>query len=163
MRKLFKIITATALLLALTSPANAAIQSKAGSASGPAGQTLRVSKIDKLKNGQKVTVTGKGYDQNLGIYVAYCVLPTDGSVPSNCVGGIRKSSSSAWISSNPPVYGKLITKKYKKNGSFSVSIRVTKTIGDVDCKVASCGIVTRADHINSDNRTADIFIPVTFK
>lgn len=160
---IFSTLTAIAVLV---SPAQAAVQSKAGSATGPSGQTLKVSNVTNLRDGQKVNVVGKSYDQKLGIYVAFCEIPAPGAVPENCSGGVNlngKSSGSVWVSSNPPLYGKLLAKKFKKNGSFNVNIKVSRMIGNTDCKVAKCAIITRADHTNAGIRSADVFVPVTFK
>ena len=71
--------------------------------------------------------------------------------------------SSAWISSNPPPYGRDLAIPYSKGGRFSVTLTVNSQIGDIDCRRISCAIVTRADHTKSSIRTSDLFIPVTFK
>jgi len=60
-----------------------------------------------------------------------------------------------------------VTKKVKgkkvSTGSFSVQVPVSKMIGDNDCTLVKCAIVTRADHTRSDYRKADVVIPVSFK
>jgi hypothetical protein len=112
-----------------------------------------------------VTVTGSGYDPTVGIYVALCVTPKNGEPPSPCGGGINtsgKNPTSMWISSNPPPYGAKLAVPYKKNGSFKVKIKVSALIGKIDCRKVSCSIVTRADHLNTDDRRFDVIIPVKF-
>lgn len=166
MSKKLALIGLTLALIFTAAPANAAVSTKSASGTGPSGQKLTVSNATNLTNGQKVSVTGKNYDQKLGIYVAFCEIPAPNTIPENCYGGINmngKSSGSIWISSNPPLYGKFLAKKFKKNGSFSVTIKVASKFGNTDCKIVKCGIITRADHTHSDIRSGDVLVPVTFK
>jgi hypothetical protein len=116
----------------------------------------------------RITVKGRGFDLRTGIYVALCVTPKKGSTqaPGPCGGGINMTANdpaSAWISSNPPPYGTSLAIPYAKGGRFAVTLTVGSKIGDIDCRVTSCSIVTRADHLKSKFRGADLFIPVTFK
>jgi hypothetical protein len=136
------------------------------SAEGPEGQTLTVSKATGLSPaGGTVTVEGTGYDENKGIYVAFCVDNGPGEMPTPCGGGADTSGSlgaSHWISSNPPSYGEGLAVPYGDGGSFSVTLDVTPQIEDVDCTVRACAVVTRADHTRSADRTQDLRIPVSF-
>lgn len=113
----------------------------------------------------KVTISGRGYTTNVGIYVTFCVIPEPGKKPELCgpfdITG--KNNQSIWISNNPPFYGKLLVKKFGKGGTFKVSMPIDSKIDDFDCTKVKCGIVTRADHTNPENRKADVIIPVTFK
>ncbi|MFF5083578.1 hypothetical protein ACFY36_41570 [Actinoplanes sp. NPDC000266] len=131
-----------------------------------AAKHLSVSKTKGLKRaGETVTVSGSGYDVTKGIYVAFCVDNGAGVMPSPCGGGADMSGasgSSAWISSNPPSYGEGLAKPYGKGGSFKVSINVSQMIGDVDCVVKGCAIVTRNDHTRTSDRSQDVRIPVRF-
>lgn len=116
--------------------------------------------------GQRLVVTGKGYDPHVGIYVALCVIPAPGQPPSPCGGGVNMSAaspSSVWISSNPPPYGAGLAKPYGRAGTFRVTLQVTSMIGDVDCRTVSCAVVTRADHTRSGDRRFDVVVPVTFQ
>ena len=116
--------------------------------------------------GQRLTVTGKGFDPRVGIYVAFCVVPAPGQAPSPCGGGANVSASnpaSVWVSSNPPPYGVGLAKPYGKGGTFKVTLQVTAMIGDVDCRVTACGVVTRADHTRSGDRRFDVIVPVSFQ
>lgn len=113
----------------------------------------------------QVAVQGSGYDTSKGIYVAYCVLPPAGQPPTPCGGGADTSGDSggsAWISDNPPRYGEGLAQPYGPGGSFSVTITVTPTIGDVDCTRTACAVVTRNDHTRTSDRSQDVFIPVSF-
>jgi hypothetical protein len=118
-----------------------------------------------LTDGQKVTLTGKGYNTRVGIYVTYCVIPPKGQRPEQCgpfdITG--QNNASFWISSNPPLYAAALVKPFGKGGTFKVSMAATRKIGDADCAIVRCAFTTRADHTRSDNRTADVFIPVKFK
>lgn len=116
--------------------------------------------------GTTVTVTGRGYDRTVGIYVALCVTPKAHMAPSPCGGGVNLSGAnpaSAWISSNPPPYGRKLAIPYSKGGRFKVRISISSLIGSDDCRVVSCSIVTRADHTRSGDRRFDVFVPVTFR
>lgn len=131
--------------------------------------TLIAKPVNNLSStNARIVVKGKGFDQRIGIYVALCVTPKKGSkkAPGPCGGGINMSASnpaSVWISSNPPPYGADLAIPFKKGGVFSLTLSVSSQIGEIDCKVTACSIVTRADHTRSSYRGADVFIPVTFK
>ena len=167
MQKLISGILALSALLGLNPATNA---------SGPIGQTLNVDAAINVTDGQMLTVTGKGYDLNTGIYVTFCVIPPKGKRPELCgpfdVTG--KNNQAVWVSSNPPVYAILLVKPFDKvtkkvkgksvtTGSFKVQVPATRMIGSYDCKVVKCAILTRADHTRSDYRKADVIIPVTFQ
>ena len=124
---------------------------------------ITVSKTSGLKNGDYVTVSGTGFDTSKGIYIAFCVIT--GGKPSPCGGGADTdgdSNKSEWISSNPPTYGKNLAKPFGHNGSFSVRIKVSETIGSFDCSNGGCGVATRADHTRSSDRSTDRWVKVTF-
>ncbi|WP_245536944.1 MULTISPECIES: hypothetical protein [Thermomonospora] len=137
------------------------------SVTGPQGQTLTVSKAAGLSpDGEKITVTGRGYDPNKGIYVAFCKDNGPDKAPSPCGGGADTSGStggSVWVSSNPPPYGKSLVVPYGPGGSFEVTINVSPKISDeVDCTKTKCVVATRADHTRSGDRTQDVRIPIAF-
>lgn len=159
---LIGIVVAIAVPLSVTTPAIA-------DTARSAGKQLTVTPAKNLPtNGAFVRVRGKGFDPSVGIYVALCVTPKKGSAqaPGPCGGGVNLEGSnpaSAWISSNPPGYGKSLAIPYKSGGRFNIKLTVSPMIGDIDCRITSCAIVTRADHIRSFDRQSDLFIPVTFK
>ncbi|MEV8373562.1 hypothetical protein AB0P21_12535 [Kribbella sp. NPDC056861] len=146
----------------------------AHAASGPSGQEVTVSRSQGLNPaGTPVTVRGRGFDLNKGIYVVFCVNKGAGQLPSPCLGGVDMqgdSGSSAWISSNPPSYGEGIAKPFTKvdgKGSFEVQLTIKAKDQFTNCldqKVAPLGCVvgTRADHTRTADRSADVLIPVTF-
>ena len=137
-------------------------------ATGQTKQTLTVSPGRQISDNQVLTVSGKGYKTNVGIYVAFCVIPAKGKKPDHCSGGINldgTSKGSVWISSNPPWYipSSLLT-PFGKGGTFKVQVTAAQHIDDkTDCKVVKCGVITRADHTNSNYRKADVLIPLKFK
>lgn len=151
------------LLATVTVPAQA--KSTSRTVKGPTGQLLTVS-ATTVKDGQTVTVTGKKYNQKLGIYLAFCVVNAKGVTPSPCGGGVNASGvsqSSIWISSNPPAYGKSLAVPFSKGGAFKQKVVVSRYINDFDCAVVKCAVVTRSDHLNSTNRKADVIVPMKFK
>ncbi|QSB14281.1 hypothetical protein JQS43_22675 [Natronosporangium hydrolyticum] len=161
----------TCALLALAAPvASSAAAGPAAAAqssgTGPEGQQVTVSTTTGIdRSGATVTVQGSGFDTNKGIYVAYCVDNGPGVLPSPCGGGADTSGSlgaSHWISDNPPSYAGDLAVPYDSGGSFSVTLRLTPTIGDIDCLAGGCAVVTRADHTRGADRTQDVRVPVSF-
>ncbi|MEU1807485.1 hypothetical protein [Micromonospora aurantiaca (nom. illeg.)] len=159
-RTIWTTVLLTAAVVATPAPAHA------GTATGSGGQKLTVTPSAGLsRSGATVSVSGRGYDVGKGIYVAYCVDNGPGVLPTPCGGGADTTGSlgaSHWISSNPPSYAEGLTKPYGPGGSFSVTIKVTPTIGDVDCTVRRCAVVTRADHTRAADRSQDVRVPITF-
>lgn len=159
-------VAATAVIIAMQPllPANAV--TKVVTVKGANGQTLTTTQAKKLAaKGQFVTVTGRRYDETVGIYVALCVLPAGGGIPTPCGGGVDKTGAkgaSEWVSSNPPPYGVGLAVPYGIGGSFKVKLKVGPIIGTFDCRKVKCGIITKADHLNEEDRTADVVIPVSF-
>jgi len=96
----------TACVLAVTTFLLALL---AGAGSAAAAPGISVSKSSGLNPaGDRITVSGSGFDVTKGIYVAVCVDNGPGQVPTPCLGGADQSGGSggsAWISSNPPSYG----------------------------------------------------------
>lgn len=154
-------LAALTLTYMLFTPAVAATRK-----SGPTSLTVTPTK-NLSSSGATVRVSGKGYNPRVGIYVALCVTPSKNSrvAPGPCGGGVNlegTNPASAWISSNPPGYGKSLATPFTAGGKFSVRISVSPLIGDIDCRVTSCSIVTRADHTRSFDRQSDLFVPVKF-
>ncbi|MSO29042.1 MAG: hypothetical protein EXQ75_04730 [Candidatus Planktophila sp.] len=136
--------------------------------SGSFGQSISVTKstLEVSKKVQMVTVNGKGFDETIGIYLAYCVVPKPGAAPTPCGGGANKAGiggASTWISSNAPAYGAGLAIAFKGGGRFSEKLSITKMIGKSDCTKVKCAITVRSDHLHEGDRTNDLFIPITFK
>ena len=146
-------------IFATTSSASAAVSVK-----GAHGEVLTTSSATLKKSGT-VMVSGSYFDESVGIYLAYCVQQPAGKLPSPCGGGenkFGKGISSYWISSNPPPYGRGLALGYKAGGRFSYPLKITTKIGKIDCRKVVCAITVRADHLNSNDRSYDLYIPVKF-
>jgi iron complex transport system substrate-binding protein len=136
-------------------------------ATGAGGQTLTVSATNDLDPaGVIVTATGSGYDTSKGIYVSFCVVPQPGQLPTPCGGGMDLTGSgggTVWVSSNPPIYATGLTTPYGPRGTFSVQLTVEAALdATTDCRVVACAVVTRNDHTRTEDRSQDVFVPVTF-
>jgi hypothetical protein len=139
--------------------------SVATSIKGSQGQVMSVSKTT-VKSGSVVTVRGNFFDETVGIYLAFCVIPAKGKAPTPCGGGINKaglSEASFWISSNPPPYAIGLTEEFLPGGRFTQKVKISKKIGKFDCTKVKCAITVRADHLRSNDRSSDLFIPITVK
>ena len=137
----------------------------AASIKGSQDQVLSVSKTT-VKSGSTVTVNGKYFDETIGIYLAFCVVPPKGKAPTPCGGGVNKAGSSEasfWISSNPPPYAIGLTEEYLPGGRFTQKVKISKKIGKFDCTRVKCAITVRADHLRSNDRSSDLFIPIIVK
>jgi hypothetical protein len=152
-------------VLGAAAPAQAAA-GRTGTTTTASGLRLTVTPVRGLDpSGAVLRVSGKGYDPTVGIYVALCVTPKRGTMPSNCGGGVNTSGTnpaSTWISSNPPPYGAKLAIPYTRGGRFSVRLQVSSTIGTLDCRTVSCSIVTRADHTRAGDRRFDVGVRVRF-
>ena len=153
-----------ALCLAITFASTPVAQAKV-TERGDFGQTISIKSATITKK-SNVTVTGKNFDETVGIYLAYCVMPKSGSAPTPCGGGINKEgigNSSLWISSNAPPYAEGLAEPFLPGGRFSKQVLVSKKIGAFDCTKVKCAITVRADHLREGDRTHDLYIPITFK
>jgi opacity protein-like surface antigen len=157
MKKLLALVVAIALL---AMPAAQAVSVK-----GSQGQQLTVS-ATTAKNGSMITVRGNRFDETVGIYLAYCVVPKKGELPTPCGGGVNKAGtgeSSFWISSNPPPYAVGLTDEFLPGGRFTHRVKISKKIGKFDCTKVKCAITVRADHLRGNDRSYDMFVPVKIK
>jgi hypothetical protein len=161
MRKLSATIIAMALALVMLTPAQAAPKIVKGSS----GQSLSAS-LTTVKSGSMVSVTGNHFDETVGIYLGFCVVPKQGTAPTPCGGGVNKAGTgeaSFWISSNPPPYGVGLAEEFLPGGRFTKRVKISKMIGKFDCTKIKCAITVRADHLRSEDRSFDLFIPITVK
>jgi hypothetical protein len=137
----------------------------ATSLKGAQGQLLTVS-ATTAKSGSMITVTGNRFDETVGIYLAFCVIPKKGAAPTPCGGGVNKAGTgeaSFWISSNPPPYAVGLTEEFLPGGRFTQKVQVSRKIGKFDCTKVRCAITVRADHLRGNDRSYDMFIPVKIK
>ena len=158
MKKFVFVMIAT-LVVAISPAAQAAV------VKGPQGQLLTVS-ATTATSGSMITVTGNRFDETVGIYLAFCVVPKKGEVPTPCGGGVNKTGTgeaSFWISSNPPPYAIGLTEEFLPGGRFTHKVKVSKKIGKFDCTKVKCAITIRADHLRGSDRSFDLFVPVKIK
>jgi hypothetical protein len=167
-KALLTIATSALLLISLSSaPSNAAQKSQL--VKGQFGESIsaQAREITVDKNGQaQIVITGKGFDETVGIYLAYCVIPKAGAAPTPCGGGVNKSGigdASYWISSNAPPYAANLAEPFRAGGRFTKSVGVSERIGKIDCRKSKCALTVRSDHLREGDRSRDLFIPVTFK
>jgi hypothetical protein len=150
----------TCLLLLTINPS-----AQAATTTGSAGQVL-TSSASIVKSGTKLIVTGSYFDETIGIYLGFCVVPKKGAAPTPCGGGIDKAGiggAAFWISSNSPPYGEGLAKEFLPGGRFKETIKVSRMIGKFDCTKVKCAVTVRADHLRSSDRSSDLFIPITIK
>jgi hypothetical protein len=162
--------TATSALLLISlsiSPSNAAQKSQV--VKGQFGESISAQARDITvdKNGQaQIVITGKGFDETVGIYLAYCLMPKSGAAPTPCGGGVNKSGigdASFWITSNAPPNAANQAETFRAGCRFTKSVGVSEKIGKIDCRKSKCALTVRSDHLREGDRSRDLFIPVTFK
>lgn len=138
----------------------------AASKVGVHGEILTISKTAAIKSGDNIVVQGTRFDETVGIYIEMCRIVPKGIRPSECGGGVDKTGAtgaSVWISSNPPNYGVGLAVPFKPGGRFTSTIKVASKIGTIDCRKMKCAIYVRADHTRGDDRSYDLYLPITFK
>ena len=151
-----------ALLMALLAPTSA---QAAVTSTGSNGASISIAQ-SKFTKDTKVKVSGRNFDETIGIYLAYCVVPKKGAAPSPCGGGVNKSGTgeaSYWISSNPPPYGDGLAIAFAPGGRFTEVVAITRKIGKFDCRKVKCAITVRSDHLHEGDRSHDIYIPISIK
>lgn len=137
----------------------------AATVKGNTGQVLSTSTTVAV-SGSTITVSGSRFDETVGIYLGFCVIPKKGQTPGPCGGGVNKlgiSDASYWISSNPPPYGIGLADEFIAGGRFTKKVKIQSKIGKFDCKKVKCAITVRADHLRSQDRSFDLFIPIKVK
>jgi hypothetical protein len=131
-----------------------------------------------LTVGQRIVVSGTGYDGSRGIYVAICKIADDpGTKPGPCIGGVPNQQGAAegeagaveyapsnWI--NDDWAWKLFgARSYDdlEAGTFTAYIEVGEPVAEnLDCRLDACGIYTRNDHTALTDRAQDLYVPVRF-
>ncbi|MFJ8104681.1 immunoglobulin I-set domain protein [Streptomyces sp. NPDC096132] len=135
---------------------------------GKDGQELTVSASANLDPaGETLRVTGSGYDETKGVYVALCKDNGDNRIPTPCLGGADQtggSGASRWIvpkgSTEAPAG---VAVEWGEGGTFDVELAVTAKDSGLDCTQVSCSVITRVDHNGTGDRSQDVRIPVTFQ
>lgn len=134
--------------------------------------------LDALISGDRIIVTGSGYNPDSGIYVALCAVPTTVDLkPGPCLGGVPSTmpraeniegvieyAPSNWI--NDQWAWRLFGARSfdnRETGEFTAYIEVPGFRDDVvNCQEVRCGLYTRNDHTALEDRVQDIYIPVDF-
>jgi hypothetical protein len=149
-----------ALLISFLAPYNAT----SAVLFGPKNQRLEVNKT-RVLSGEIVTVTGRRFDPEIGIYLSFCKIPGAGEQPTPCtsINMEERTNTGYWISSSAPSYAKGLTIPFKKNGSFKVQLKISREINNFRCGSNQCAVTIRADHLRTGDRSHDLFIPIRFK
>lgn len=130
-----------------------------------------------LSVGEKLVVSGTGYDPSRGIYVALCKIPESAAKkPGPCIGGVPETEGEAveagsvqyapsnWI--NDDWAWKLFGARSYDDlsaGTFTAYIEVGNPVDEqLDCTADRCGLYTRNDHTALADRVQDLYIPVGF-
>lgn len=127
--------------------------------------------------GDRIIVTGSGYDGSRGVYVAICAVTPAGEKPHPCLGGVPDQeqqdveagtvqwSPSTWINEDWAwrLFG---ARGYDDQaaGTFTAYLEVVNPLGEgIDCRTQQCAIYTRNDHTALNDRVQDLHIPVGFR
>jgi hypothetical protein len=134
-------------------------------------------RLDDTRVGDRLVVTGSGFDAKRGIYVAICQVPERVDVrPGPCLGGVPDLDSEGsgteaiqWAPSNwinqQWAWRLFGARSYDdtERGTFRAFILVPPASEEaLDCREVSCGLFTRNDHTAIDNRMQDLYVPVRF-
>nr|WP_243752110.1 hypothetical protein [Leucobacter weissii] len=139
----------------------------------------RPADLARIRPGDLLVVHGSGFDADIGIYVAVCLIPSiPGEKPSPCLGGVPEGameedgpggadaepSSSVWIT-DAWAWRAFATQGWDDaaTGSFTARLLVPESAQDgLDCSRSACAVTTRADHTASADRVQDMQLPVSF-
>jgi hypothetical protein len=134
--------------------------------------------LDRLIAGDRIVVTGAGYNPDSGIYVAICAVPNAlNEKPGPCLGGVPSQTPgelgnegaieyapSNWI--NDQWAWRLFGARSfddRAQGTFSAYIEIPGFADEnVDCRDRPCGLYTRNDHTALDDRVQDVYVPIDF-
>lgn len=130
-----------------------------------------------LAAGERLVVSGSGYDASRGIYVAICAIPDSPTIkPGPCLGGVPDQEQetvadgtiqwapSNWVN-NDWAWKLFGARGYDDaaTGTFTAYLEIPDPVGEgIDCRVDACGIFTRNDHTAMNDRVQDLYIPVGF-
>jgi len=131
-----------------------------------------------LVAGDRLIVSGSGFDPSKGIYVAVCKVPDSvGGKPGPCLGGVPSTeedgdstvgaveyAASNWV--NDDWAWRLFGARSfddRGAGSFTAYIEIPASVDEnVDCTRVRCGLFTRNDHTALEDRVQDLYLPVSF-
>jgi hypothetical protein len=142
-----------------------------------AGENGEPITTEALVRGERIVVSGTGYDGSQGVYVAVCVIPTTpAEKPGPCIGGVPAQQQDdvaagtvQWAPSNwiNAVWAWRLfgARSYDDTaaGDFTAYLELGDPLGeDADCIANDCGIYTRNDHTALNDRVQDVHVPVKF-
>lgn len=131
-----------------------------------------------LVAGDRLIVSGSGFDPSKGIYVAVCKVPDSvGEKPGPCLGGVPSTeedgdstvgaveyAASNWV--NDDWAWRLFGARSfddRGAGTFTAYIEIPASADEnVDCTMVRCGLFTRNDHTALEDRVQDLYVPVSF-
>ncbi|MBC9943815.1 hypothetical protein ICL81_04645 [Leucobacter sp. cx-328] len=129
--------------------------------------------MSALKPGDRIVVTGSGFDAGIGIYVGFCAIPATPDVkPGPCLGGLPEGAMDGEVDAEDPLASAWVTSDWAwksfathsyldtKAGTFEVVLTVPEATSEgVDCNVDRCAVTTRSDHTAASDRVQDILLP----
>ena len=133
--------------------------------------------LEGIREGDRLVVTGSGFDSTRGVYVAICKVPGRVDVrPGPCLGGVPDlggdgsgAEAVEWAPSNwinqQWAWRLFGARSYDdaESGTFRAFIVVPPASEEgLDCREVPCGMFTRNDHTAIDNRMQDLYLPVRF-
>ncbi len=134
--------------------------------------------LERVTQGDRLVVSGTGFNSQNGIYVAVCKIPdSPDQRPGPCLGGVPSTevegddgqrtiewAAANWI--NDDWAWKLFGARGYDDpaaGDFTAYLELGPPADEfVDCRVEACAIYTRNDHTALDNRMQDLYLPVAF-
>ncbi|MCC5611638.1 hypothetical protein LC612_34125 [Nostoc sp. CHAB 5834] len=131
--------------------------------------------LSAIAAGDRLVVSGEGFDPDLGLYVAVCKVPDEiDTRPGPCLGGVGSQeveefdegvvqyAASNWI--NGAFAWRLFGARSFDDadaGTFTAYIEVPPVADqNVDCGVEACGLYTRNDHTALNDRVQDLYLPL---
>lgn len=126
-------------------------------------RTLTVERTSDLDpTGHEMEITGSGFTQPIGVYVALCRLPDEsGAAPEPCDGGA--ANRSRWVTPEPPDWAADTAVRPDADGTFRVRLELRAQLDDAtDCRAVACAVTVRRDHVDPADRSADLWVPVSF-
>ena len=131
--------------------------------------------LGAVRAGDRVIVSGEGFDPDQGIYVAVCRVPDEiDEKPGPCLGGVGSQeveefdegvvqyAASNWI--NEAFAWRLFGARGfddRSAGTFTAYIELPPAADEnVDCTIERCGLYTRNDHTAVADRVQDLYLPL---
>lgn len=131
--------------------------------------------LSMVSAGDRLVVSGEGFDPDQGIYVAVCRVPDElDEKPGPCLGGVGSQeveefeegvvqyAASNWI--NEAFAWRLFGARGfddRSAGTFTAYIELPPAADEnLDCAVEACGLYTRNDHTAVTDRVQDLYLPL---